>query len=37
VLVASAAKAQEVLGWRATESDLPAIIDSAWAWAQRGE
>ena len=35
VLVASARNAQEVLGWHATESDLPAIIESAWRWEQR--
>jgi UDP-glucose 4-epimerase len=35
VLVASARKAQEVLDWHATQSDLPAIIESAWAWEGR--
>lgn len=34
VLVASARKAQEILGWYAIESDLPAIIESAWRWEQ---
>jgi len=33
VLVASAAKAQQVLGWWAGESDLPTIVKSAWRWA----
>lgn len=35
VLVASARKAAEVLGWRPTH-DLLAIIESAWRWEQRG-
>jgi UDP-glucose 4-epimerase len=34
-LVADASKAQAVLGWKPTQSDLPAIIRSAWDWHQR--
>lgn len=33
VLVADAARAQKVLGWRATRS-LPEIVSSAWKWMQ---
>lgn len=32
VLVADAAKAGRLLGWRPTRSDLPTIISSAWKW-----
>ncbi len=32
VLVASAARATEVLGWKAAHTDLEEIIGSAWAW-----
>ncbi len=32
VLVASPAKAHSVLGWRALQSDLPTLIESAWRW-----
>ena len=39
-LYANARKAERVLGWKATRSDVKTIIDSAWAWhfgdAQRG-
>jgi len=35
VLVASARKARELLGWTPTESDLDSIIASAWRWEQR--
>jgi UDP-glucose 4-epimerase len=35
VLVASARKAREVLGWNPTQSDLETIIGSAWRWEQR--
>jgi UDP-arabinose 4-epimerase len=31
-LVADVRRAQEVLGWRATRSDLGTIVDNAWAW-----
>jgi UDP-glucose-4-epimerase GalE len=34
-LVADASKARRVLNWRAGNSDLPSIIDSAWAWYQK--
>lgn len=34
-LVASAVRANEVLGWTAVESDLDHIIESAWNWIQR--
>ena len=34
-LVAAAEKAARVLGWRARQSDIDAIIASAWAWHQR--
>ncbi|MEM7329015.1 MAG: UDP-glucose 4-epimerase GalE [Pseudomonadota bacterium] len=34
-LVASAAKAQQVLGWTPTQSDLDSILTSAWAWFQQ--
>jgi UDP-glucose-4-epimerase GalE len=32
VLVAAARRAEEVLGWKASRSDLPSIIASAWAF-----
>jgi UDP-glucose 4-epimerase len=32
VLVASSARAESVLGWRAARSTLPEMIGSAWAW-----
>ena len=32
VLVASSGKAHSVLGWRALQSDLPTLIESAWRW-----
>jgi UDP-arabinose 4-epimerase len=32
VLVADARRAQEVLGWRPTRSDLDNILATAWAW-----
>lgn len=32
LLVADPSKARRVLGWQAGNSDLPAIIDSAWTW-----
>jgi UDP-glucose 4-epimerase len=32
VLVASAKKAREILSWKPIESDLEAIIESAWRW-----
>lgn len=32
VLVADCSRAHEVLGWRATRSDLATIIESAWRW-----
>lgn len=35
VLVASARKARELLGWVPTKSDLETIIGSAWRWEQR--
>jgi UDP-glucose 4-epimerase len=31
-LIASNAKAERVLGWRATRSDLATVIRDAWAW-----
>ena len=34
ILVASARKAREVLGWNPTQSDLETIISSAWRWEQ---
>jgi len=34
-LVADATKAQKVLGWKATMSDLPSILRSQWEWRQR--
>jgi UDP-glucose 4-epimerase len=34
VLVASNARAREVLGWAARRSTLPEMIGSAWAWRQ---
>ncbi|HET8713358.1 MAG TPA: UDP-glucose 4-epimerase GalE [Gemmatimonadales bacterium] len=33
-LVAAVGRAHEVLGWRATQSSLEAIIESAWRWHQ---
>jgi len=35
VLVASSARAEEVLGWRQRYADLSAIVDTAWAWHRR--
>lgn len=35
-LVASPAKAAEVLGWKAVHSDLPNIVATAWNWLARG-
>ncbi len=35
VLVASAARAGEVLGWRPAHPSLDAMVSSAWAWRQR--
>jgi UDP-glucose 4-epimerase len=32
VLVASSARAAEMLGWRPVHVDLEEIIGSAWAW-----
>ncbi len=32
VLVADAARAGQLLGWKPTHSDLPTIISSAWKW-----
>lgn len=37
VLVAKVERAAQVLGWRATRSDLSRIIGDAWAWKQRPE
>ncbi|MGC2331936.1 MAG: UDP-glucose 4-epimerase GalE [Candidatus Acidiferrales bacterium] len=34
-LVADAAKAQQVLGWKAAQSDLPQILKSQWEWRRR--
>jgi UDP-arabinose 4-epimerase len=34
-LVANAAKAERVLGWRPTHSDITTIVETAWAWRQR--
>ncbi len=34
VLVADAARADEILGWRATHRDIVEIVASAWAWRQ---
>ena len=34
VLVASAARAAEVLGWRPAHPELEAMVGSAWAWRQ---
>jgi UDP-glucose 4-epimerase len=34
-LVADAAKAQQVLGWKATQSDLPQILKSQWDWRRK--
>ncbi len=35
ILVASAEKAQDVLGWQPKRSDLESILTSAWDWFQR--
>jgi UDP-glucose 4-epimerase len=35
VLVAGVRRAEAVLGWRATRTDLDAIVGSAWEWRQR--
>jgi len=35
VLVASAERAQDILGWRARRGSLEEMVGSAWAWAQR--
>jgi UDP-glucose 4-epimerase len=35
VLVASAARAAAVLGWRPAHPSLDSMVDSAWAWRQR--
>ncbi len=35
ILVANAAKAYDVLGWRPERSDLDTIMRDAWAWQQR--
>ncbi len=35
VLVASNARAREVLGWMPTQSSIDEIVASAWAWAQK--
>jgi UDP-glucose 4-epimerase len=35
VLVASAERAQQELGWRARRGSLEEMVGSAWAWAQR--
>ncbi len=35
VLVASAARATEVLGWRPAQPSLDEMVGSAWAWRQR--
>jgi len=34
-LVADAAKAQTVLGWKATQSDLATILKSQWEWREK--
>jgi UDP-glucose 4-epimerase len=34
-LVADAAKARRVLGWTATQSDLPTILKSQWEWRRK--
>jgi UDP-glucose 4-epimerase len=34
-LVASADRAEDVLGWRAEQSKLDEMLDSAWTWRQR--
>jgi UDP-glucose 4-epimerase len=34
-LVADAAKAQRVLGWKAVQSDLPTILKSQWEWRRK--
>ncbi|MGE5548512.1 MAG: UDP-glucose 4-epimerase GalE [Solirubrobacterales bacterium] len=35
VLVANAARASEVLGWRPQQADIDTIVATAWAWHQR--
>ena len=35
VLVADPSRARELLGWRATHSDLDTILKTAWAWHSR--
>jgi UDP-glucose 4-epimerase len=35
VLVASAARIREVLGWRPRYDDLTFIVETAWAWEQK--
>jgi UDP-glucose 4-epimerase len=35
ILVASPARAESVLGWKATRSSLEQMIGSAWDWRQR--
>ncbi|HTZ98999.1 MAG TPA: UDP-glucose 4-epimerase GalE, partial [Candidatus Aquilonibacter sp.] len=34
-LVADAAKAQKVLGWKAVQSGLPQILKSQWEWRRK--
>jgi UDP-glucose 4-epimerase len=36
VLIASAARAKQVLGWRPQQSDIETIVRSAWEWHRRG-
>jgi UDP-glucose 4-epimerase len=36
VLVASAEKAQRLLGWRPAHTDISGIVDSAWRWHSAG-
>ena len=36
-LVAGAGRAQAVLGWRPTRSDLPSIVQTAWRWHERNQ
>ena len=35
VLVASSARAEEVLGWRQRYAELSAIVETAWSWHRR--
>jgi UDP-glucose 4-epimerase len=35
ILVASSARAEEILGWQAQRSSLEEMITSAWQWRQR--